>query len=123
MQAEALTPVLHVADAQVAVAWYRRLGFVVEYEWSSGPAFREASAVVRRGDLALILSNRDPSVGADSLLYLRVADLTQIANEFKVSAASAFGGQQVELHDPDGNRIRVVAIAVELSEGRSIGPY
>ena len=122
MKVEALTPVLHVADADVAIAWYQRLGFSLDLEWSSGPAFTETAAVVRRGELALILSSRDKGARADSLLYLRVTDLTSIADEFNIAATSSFGAQQVELHDPDGNRIRVVAVNIEPRKGRLIGP-
>ena len=54
---EALAPMLRVSKVETAIAWYERLGFVLEFEHSSGPAFSETTAVVRRGDLALILSD------------------------------------------------------------------
>lgn len=119
---EALTPVLHVEDTDAAIVWYQRLGFVVDSEWSSGPAFTETTAVLRRGQLALILSSREKGARADSLIYLRVADLTDIENEFNLAATRLFGGQQIELHDPDGNRIRVVASNFTPRKGRLVGP-
>ena len=83
MEDEALTPVLRITDAEAAIAWYKRLGFVVDSEWSSGPTFRETMAVVRRGDLALILSSREKGLSrSDSLLCFRVADLTPFEQEF-----------------------------------------
>ena len=123
MEDEALTPVLRITDAEAAIAWYKRLGFVVDSEWSSGPTFRETMAVVRRGDLALILSSREKGLSrSDSLLCFRVADLTPFEQEFNVAASSLFWGRHMELHDPDGNQIRIVAVTIKPRKGRLIGP-
>jgi catechol 2,3-dioxygenase-like lactoylglutathione lyase family enzyme len=122
MEEEALAPVLRVTDADTAIAWYQRLGFVVDTEWSSGSAFAETTAVIRRGELALILSNREKGARADALIYLRVADLADLEKQFNLSATSFFGGRQLELHDPDGNRIRVVSVDIKPRRGRLIGP-
>jgi catechol 2,3-dioxygenase-like lactoylglutathione lyase family enzyme len=121
MHEEALAPVLHVEDADIAIAWYQRLGFVVDAEWSSGPTFTETTVVVRRGELVLILSSREKGARADSLIYLRIADLTDIEQEFNLPATRHFGGQQLELHDPDGNRIRVVTSNLTPRKGRLVG--
>jgi catechol 2,3-dioxygenase-like lactoylglutathione lyase family enzyme len=121
MNEEALTPVLHVENANAAVAWYERLGFVMDTEWSSGPVFTETTAVIRRGELALILSSRERDARADGLIYLRVSDLSPIEKEFNLKATSFFGGQHLELHDPDGNRIRVVSVNIQPRKGRLIG--
>ena len=106
---EALAPMLRVSKVETAIPWYERLGFVLELEHSSGPAFSETTAVVRRGDLALILSDRDKSVASDGIVYLRVADVAPIAAEFDVPMQNSIMGPHLELHDPDGNLIRVVA--------------
>ena len=119
---EALVAVLHIENADTSIAWYQRLGFVVDTEWSSGPAFTETTVVVRRGELVLILSSREKGARADSLLYLRVADLNDIEKEFNLPATRHFSGRQLELHDPDGNRIRVVTSNVTPRKGRLIGP-
>jgi hypothetical protein len=118
MQNETLTPVFRVRDAETAIRWYERLGFGVDAEWSSGPTFTETSVVVRRGDLVLILSSRDKGPSADSLIYLRVADVSDIESRFDVAATRLFDGKQLELHDPDGNCIRVVAINVTPRKAR-----
>jgi len=106
---EALAPVLRVSSARAAVAWYQRLGFVLEVEHSSGPEFSETTALVKRGELALILSDRDKRETSDGIVYLRVADVTPIAAEFHVPLQNSVIGHHLELRDPDGNRIRVVA--------------
>ena len=120
MQEEALVPVFRVRDAEAAIRWYERLGFVVDCEWSSGPMFTETTVVVRRGELALILSSRGNGPSADSLIYLRVADVVDMENEFELSATTVFGERQLELHDPDGNCIRVVAVTIKPRKGRLI---
>jgi hypothetical protein len=66
MQEEALAPVLHVGDAERAIAWYQRLGFLVDTEWSSGAEVTDTTAVIRRGELALSRTLRPGgSVGTD----------------------------------------------------------
>jgi catechol 2,3-dioxygenase-like lactoylglutathione lyase family enzyme len=105
---EALAPVLRISSAQASIAWYQRLGFLLEVEHSSGPAFGETTALVRRGELALILSGRDVRDTSDGIVYLRVADAAPIAAEFDVPLQSSVLGPHLELHDPDGNIIRIV---------------
>jgi catechol 2,3-dioxygenase-like lactoylglutathione lyase family enzyme len=109
MTEEALAVVLRVANTDSSLAWYQRLGFNMEYEHSSGPALNQTMAVIRRGKLALILSDRDEAGRSGALLYMKVSDIAPVAGEFDVTPQDLFGAQQVELHDPDGNRIRVIA--------------
>ena len=112
MTEESLAPVLRVGDAEAAIAWYQRLGFGVELEHSAGPNFAHTTAVVKRGELVLILSNRDEDTPASkTVVVLRVADVAPIAHEFNVPIENFQGGaliwRHIELRDPDGNRIRV----------------
>jgi catechol 2,3-dioxygenase-like lactoylglutathione lyase family enzyme len=100
--------VLRVSNTETAVSWYQRLGFTVEFEHSSGPAFDHTTAVLTRGELALILSDRDERDGSDGIVYLRVADVAPIAAEFDVPLQKSAIGPHIELKDPDGNVIRVV---------------
>ena len=124
MTEEALAVVLRVANIDSALAWYQRLGFNMEYEHSSGPALNQTMAAIKRGKLALILSDREEAGGTGALLYMRVADIAPVASEFDVTPESLFGAQQVELHDPDGNRIRVIAAPnIVPRPGRLIAPH
>lgn len=112
MTKETLAPVLRVQDTDAAIAWYERLGFGVDYQHSSGPALSRTVAVLKRGELVLLLSNRDEDTpSSNSVVYLRVADVAPIANEFVLPVqnlqSGALIGRQVELRDPDGNRILV----------------
>ncbi len=70
MTEETLAPVIRVLDADAAIAWYQRLGFEMDFQHSTEPPFQpgvwesrsastkrtRATAVVKRGDLVLILS-------------------------------------------------------------------
>jgi hypothetical protein len=116
MTKETLAPVLKIGDVDRAIAWYHRLGFDPGFEHSSGPAFSRTTVVVKRGDLILILSNRqEDTPGAEAVVHLRVADVEPIANQFAVPVQTlqdgALVGRHIDLRDPDGNRIRVADLA------------
>lgn len=105
-------PILHVADAEVAVVWYERLGYEKEWEHrfeSSTPAF---VALARNGAARLFLSeHRDDAGGAlaaVTTVYLRVGDVDAIAERFDADVVEqAWGAREVCLTDPDGNRLRL----------------
>jgi catechol 2,3-dioxygenase-like lactoylglutathione lyase family enzyme len=116
MTKETLAPVLRVQDMKAAIDWYERLGFALEFEHSTGPTFQLATAAVKRGDLVLILSNReDGTPPSHVVVHLRVADVVPIADRFHVSIRNLQGGaligRQIDLQDPDGNRIQVTDVA------------
>ncbi|MDQ8705312.1 glyoxalase superfamily protein [Streptomyces sp. LHD-70] len=103
---EEIIPILRVADAARAVDWYARLGFRQQWEhrFESGfPVFTE----VARGPVRLYLSEHEGDARPDTLVYLRVRDLDAVAAEFGVRPEQAPWGRELELSDPDGNRIRV----------------
>lgn len=103
---EEVIPILRVEDAAAAVAWYERLGFTKQWEhrFESGlPAFVE----VARGAVRLFLSEHKGDARPDTLVYLRVRDVEAIASEFDVQAKDAPWAREIELHDPDGNRLRI----------------
>ncbi|MEU9737071.1 glyoxalase superfamily protein [Streptomyces sp. NPDC048002] len=105
---EEVIPILRVRDAAVAVAWYARLGFTQgwEHRFEPGlPVFTE----VTRGRVRLFLSEHEGDARPDTLVYLRLADLDAVAAEFGVVPEEAPWGRELELRDPDGNRLRVGA--------------
>jgi catechol 2,3-dioxygenase-like lactoylglutathione lyase family enzyme len=108
MNEEALAPVFRVADTAAAVAWYQRLGFVVGYEHASGPAFNRTTVALSRGELVLILSNREEDGHAGGLAVMRVSDVSTIAGKFGIEINDTCVARHIELRDPDGNRIRIV---------------
>lgn len=107
MTDEALVPVFRVSNTDAAIEWYRRLGFVVGYEHSSGPAFSRTMVSLQRGQLHLILSNREDDAHADAVVYLQVNDVQAIADEFGVEVMNTPAAAHLELRDPDGNRLRI----------------
>ena len=108
MADEALIPILRVNDVDVSTPWYERLGFHLEEDHSVGPEFLRL-VLFQRGELRLFLSERPEDGGSsEALVYLRVPDLALFADEFGASVTKTPARRQIELHDPDGNRVRVV---------------
>ncbi|WP_017582788.1 glyoxalase superfamily protein [Nocardiopsis valliformis] len=103
---EQAIPILRVTDAQAAVRWYQRLGFtqVWEHRFEPGlPAFVE----ITRGPVSLFLSEHTGDARPDTLVYLRVRDVDTIATEFGTTVEEAPWAREIELQDPDGNRLRI----------------
>lgn len=101
-------PVLRVADASTAVAWYRRLGFEVSFEhrFEAGlPLY----VGIRRDGAQLHLSEHTGDARPDTLVFVWVDDVDAVAAEFGVDIEEMPWARQVELTDPDGNRLRVGA--------------
>ena len=104
--AEKVIPILHTEDAIEAVNWYERLGFSQEsvHRFEPGlPAF----VTIARGPMQLFLSEHEGDARPDTLVYLRVDDVVSIATEFDVDVEEAPWAREVELRDPDGNRLRI----------------
>jgi catechol 2,3-dioxygenase-like lactoylglutathione lyase family enzyme len=103
---ERVIPILRVDDAARAVAWYERLGFVKTNEHRFEPAL-PAFVTVDRGAIRLFLSEHEGDARPDTLVYLFVEDVDQIAAEFRVTPEDAPWAREIELRDPDGNRLRI----------------
>jgi hypothetical protein len=103
---EEVIPILHVEDAAAAVAWYARLGFAKQWEHRFEPEL-PAFVEVARGGVRLFLSEHKGDARPDTLVYLRVRDVEAIASEFAVQAKDAPWAREIELRDPDGNRVRI----------------
>jgi hypothetical protein len=109
MVEEQVIPILRTADAAVAVEWYARLGFLKESEHRFAPELPAFVSVVR-GRAKLFLSEHTGDARPDTLLQVWVDDLDRIAAELGVEPAPAAWNptaREVEVHDPDGNRLRI----------------
>lgn len=103
---EEVVPILRVADAAVAVTWYKRLRFAEEWVHRFEPGF-PAFVSIARGEVRLFLSEHTGDARPDTLLYLRLDDVDAIAAEFGVVVEDAPWAREIELRDPDGNRLRI----------------
>jgi hypothetical protein len=95
-----------VTRSSAAAAWYGRLGFTKEWEHRFEPGL-PAFVSVARGSMRLFLSEHQGDARPDALIYLRLADVDAIAAEFGVAVEEAPWARELELRDPDGNRLRI----------------
>jgi len=101
------TPFLRVADARASTDWYARLGFAFEFDHRFEPGL-PLFVSVRRGQARLFLSEHTGDARPNTLVYLEVDDVDAIGAEFGVVPETApWNMREVELVDPDGNRLRI----------------
>jgi catechol 2,3-dioxygenase-like lactoylglutathione lyase family enzyme len=105
MEAE-VVPVLHVADAAAAAAWYERLGFTEQWVHRFGPGM-PAFLSVARGRARLFLSEHQGDARPDTLVHLYVNDVDEVVAEFGRPDGEPPYGCEFELRDLDGNRLRI----------------
>jgi catechol 2,3-dioxygenase-like lactoylglutathione lyase family enzyme len=112
VRVEEAIPILRVANADTAVAWYQRLGYEKEWEHRFEPSFPAFVSIARHGTSRLFLSEHTDDAGgplaAVTTVYLRVRDIDAIAEQFDVEIVEqSWGPREVCLTDPDGNRLRI----------------
>ena len=103
---EKVIPILRVQDADVSIAWYSRLGFQQTSVHRFEPGF-PAFVTIERGPMKLFLSEHKGDATPDTLLYLAVADVHPLAREFGVTVEEVPWGCEIEIRDPDANRLRI----------------
>jgi hypothetical protein len=101
-----VVPILRVADASRAVAWYARLGFAHVFEHRFEPHL-PAYVGLRREDAQIHLSEHEGDANPHGLVHLWVDDVDVIATEFGVAVDDQPWAREVSLTDLDGNRLRV----------------
>ena len=103
---EKVIPILRVRDALAAAEWYARLGFRQTHVHRFAPHL-PAFVTVERGPMKLFLSEHAGDARPDTLLYLYVTDVDTIARAFGATVEQAPWDREIELRDPDGNRLRI----------------
>jgi hypothetical protein len=107
---ERLVPIFRVGDGRASADWYGRLGFDVVGEHRFAPDL-PLYLFLQRGDMHLHLSEHTGDATPGTLVYLYVEDVQAIAGEFDVPVIDQPWSREVELTDPDGNRLRVGQVA------------
>ena len=107
-----VAPFLRVADAEASAEWYARLGFSVAWRTLARPDL-PLFVAVQNGDALIFLSEHTGDAHPDGLVYVYVDDIDAIAADFGMTAELAYYGmREIELTDPDGNRLRIGSPAV-----------
>jgi catechol 2,3-dioxygenase-like lactoylglutathione lyase family enzyme len=102
-----VVPFIRVADAEATARWYERLGFREEWRTRAEPHLPLFLAITN-GDGRIFLSEHTGDAHPDALLYLYVDDVDAVAAEFGVEPQLTYYGlREIELTDPDGNRLRI----------------
>ena len=101
-----VVPILRVADAAVAADWYRRIGFdqVFEHRFADGmPAY----VGIQRDDAMIHLSEHTGDAPGPGLVYVWVDRIDPFADLFGIEPDEMPWARDIEVTDPDGNRIRL----------------
>ncbi len=93
-------------DAAAAARWYEQLGFRLTNVHRFEPDL-PAFATVERGDVTLFLSEHTGDARPDTLVYLRIPGVRELAARFGVVPQDNPWGLDFEVRDPDGNRLRI----------------
>lgn len=107
-----IVPILRVADAAASVEWYRRIGFeqVFEHRFADGmPAY---VGIEREGGAIHLSEHTGDSPGL-SLMYVWVDAVDPLAELFGMTPDEMPWARDIEVTDPDGNRIRLAEAITE----------
>jgi catechol 2,3-dioxygenase-like lactoylglutathione lyase family enzyme len=105
-------PVLHVADADAAAAWYRRLGFEEEWRHQFEPGLPLYIGLASGRTGRLHLSEHAGDARPNTLVYLYVPNVDELAAACGVNQIDDMPwARDFETADPWGNRIRVGTVA------------
>jgi hypothetical protein len=109
---EYLAPIMRVADANAAAAWYQQLGFAKEWEHR----FEDGLPLyigIARGKIRMHLSEHTGDARPGTLVYIYVDDVDAIAATLGVTEIDQMPwGRDFEVADPDGNRLRIGTAAL-----------
>jgi catechol 2,3-dioxygenase-like lactoylglutathione lyase family enzyme len=106
-------PVLQISNAERSCEFYcGKLGFRKNWEHQFEPGFPWFVSL-SRGPITLFLTEH-PESAAGALVYLYVDDVDALAQEFRAHGgvivygptSQPWGMREIQLHDPDGNRLR-----------------
>lgn len=100
-------PVLRVADATAAADWYAAIGYAVEWRHQFEPGFPWFASIARPTGARLYLSEHEGDATPSTLVHLVVDDLDDVAAALGQPLSTQPWGRELEVADPDGNRLRI----------------
>ena len=110
---EHAVPVLRITSGSGSLEFYGRLGFEVEWEHRFGEDF-PLFASIKREAWHLFLSEHGGDAVPYGLVYLYTRDIDALFEKWLEAGVGAepphdqpWGMREVQLVDPDGNRLRV----------------
>ncbi|MCB0188547.1 MAG: hypothetical protein KDE31_29955 [Caldilineaceae bacterium] len=103
---EEIIPIIQVQDGSTTAKWYARLGFAIEAEHRFAPNL-PLYLILRRGNVHLHLSEHAGDARPHTLIYFWVQDVDAIALEFAATVIEQPWAHEIQLTDPDGNRLRI----------------
>jgi catechol 2,3-dioxygenase-like lactoylglutathione lyase family enzyme len=103
---EELVPIFRVDDGYKTAKWYARLGFEVEGEHRFAPGL-PLYLFLKRGNVHLHLSEHKGDARPATLVYLYIHNVDAVAAEFGVEIEDQPWAREIQLTDPDGNRLRI----------------
>jgi hypothetical protein len=112
--------ILRVTDAAAATGWYGRLGFERVFEHRFEPDL-PAYVGLRRDGAQLHLSEHSGDAHPFGMFFLWVDDVDGVAAEFELEVDEQPWAREVQLIDPDGNRIRVAQAATATTADDVLG--
>ena len=104
--AEDMVPIMRVDDGMETAKWYARMGFEIVGQHRFTPELPLYLFLERNG-VQLHLSEHTGDATPNTLVYFWVDDVDSIASEFDVEVREQPWAREIELTDPDGNRLRV----------------
>jgi catechol 2,3-dioxygenase-like lactoylglutathione lyase family enzyme len=103
----AVVPFFRVKDAETSARWYARLGFEVVWQHRFAPG-APLLLTIRLGAASIFLSEHGGDAPRKSLAYVYVDDVQALAEKVRATPArTPYGMLEIELTDPDGNRLRI----------------
>lgn len=110
---EHAVPVIRVTSGSGSLAFYAQLGFEIQWEHRFGdglPLF----ASVRRGNWHVFLSEHDGDAAPNGLAYFYADDVNALHEVWRSRGVDVepprdrpWGMRELQVVDPDGNRLRV----------------
>ncbi len=109
---EHAVPVLRSGEGAASLAFYRRLGFEVEWEHRFEPGL-PLFASIRRGGWHVFLSEHTGDAPRSGLTYFVAEDVDALYAEWLSAGVETgrpqdqpWGMRELQLSDPDGNTLR-----------------